>query len=177
MRTLLLLAIAVCAFGDGGSVILHKRTEQLAVTVFASPAAPRVGPVDMSVLIQSAATLEPVLDATVWLRFAKTGSQTIRVPATHSYASNKLLFSATAQLNEPGEWQVSAEIRAPQLVSEAVVSGSLAIGPEQPVLGAYTGFIALPFIALIVLALQQWLKLRPDRRYAGSARLNTGLGG
>lgn len=45
-----------------------------AVTIFASPMPPRVGDIDLSVLVRSSDALEPVLDADVHLEFMKSGS-------------------------------------------------------------------------------------------------------
>src|SRR5579871_4724750 len=143
--TLVLLATAASALADGGAVVLHKRTQALTVTAFASPAPPRAGPLDISVLVQSSDTLEPVLDAQVWLRFAN-GSQTKEVQATRTQAKNKLLYAASAQLADPGDWQLSVETRTRAGATPVTVSGSLTVAPEQRKLGAYSGYIALPFL-------------------------------
>ncbi|HLG97394.1 MAG TPA: FixH family protein [Bryobacteraceae bacterium] len=172
----LLFAAATPVLADGGAVILHKRTQALTVTAFASPAPPRAGPLDVSVLVQSSDTLEPVLDAQVWLRFAKPGSQTEEVQATRTQAKNKLLYAASTQLADPGDWQLSIETRTRAGATPVTVSGSLTVAPEQRNLDAYSAYIALPFLALIILALHQWLRLRPDDRYPKSARLNPELG-
>ena len=174
---LLLCAVAVPAFSDGGQVILHKRTQALTVTVFASPAPPRAGIVDVSVLVQSTATLDPVLDAQVWLRFSKSGSPTQRVQATRAQAGNKFLYAAAVPLDKPGDWEISIEARGPGQPSPVAVSGSLAVASEQPRFGTYAGYLVLPFLALLVLALHQWLKLRLDRRYGAPARPNPVQGG
>ena len=174
---LLLCAVAAPAFSDGGAVILHKRTQPLTLTVFASPAPPRAGTVDVTVLLQSSATLDPVLDADVWVRFSKSGSEAQRVPATRAHADNKFLYAAAVPLDKPGDWQISIEARVPGQPSPVAASGSLAVASEQPKLSAYAGYIALPFLALLVLALHQWLKLRLNRRYGAPARPNPVQGG
>ena len=174
---LLLFAVALPAFSDGGQVILHKRTQALTLTVFASPAPPRAGTVDFSVLVQSTITQDPVLDAQVWLRFSKSGSPTQRVQATRAQAGNKLLYAAAVPVDKPGDWEIGVETRVPGQSSPVAVSGSFAVAPDRPELSKNAGYIALPFLALMILALHQWLKLRLERRYDAPARPNPVLGG
>ena len=155
-----LFAISVPVFADGGTVVLRTQSGALTITVFASPAPLRAGPVDISLLIQSSDTLDPILDADVSLSFVKRGSES-RTQATRNQQGNRLLYSTTVTLDDPGDWQFSATIRGGHAqAGPVVVSGTMAVAPEQPKLAAYSGFIALPFLVLILLVLHQWLRLR-----------------
>lgn len=70
-----------------------------------------------------------------------------------SRAGNKLLYGAAVPLNKPGDWEISIEARVPSQPSPVAVSGFLAVAPEQPRFGTFAGYLVLPFLALIVLAL------------------------
>ena len=62
MRAIVLrLAATALLFADGGIVLLHRNAPPYVVTVFASPNPPRAGMIDMSVLVRSGDTLDPVL--------------------------------------------------------------------------------------------------------------------
>jgi hypothetical protein len=155
-----LFALAAPVFADGGAVVLRKQAGALTLTVFASPAPLRAGPVDISVLVQSSETLDPVLDAEVRLRFVKNGSE-VRAKAIRNQSGNRLLYAATVHLNQPGDWQLSAIVRAGDAGSSPVTAGgTIPLAPEQPKLAEYSEYIACPFSLLMILALHQWLRLR-----------------
>ena len=48
----LTLLAAVCCHADGGAILARQTINGLGLTVFASPAPLRAGPVDVSVLVQ-----------------------------------------------------------------------------------------------------------------------------
>jgi hypothetical protein len=162
MRLVLsLLAAAPLLLADGGAVILHEQTNNYVVTVFASPAPPRAGIVDLSVLLQSAAAADPVLDADIWIRLDNGGTP-ITVHATRARAGNKLLYAASAPLVSPGPCHYSVSI-ARQAAERVLVSGVFTVLSPQPKLFALAAFIALPFFCFVILALHQWLRLRAAR--------------
>jgi len=154
----LLLVTAAPLLADGGAILLHKQSPPFVVTVFASPAPPRVGPIDLSVLVQSSDTLEPVLDADVRFEFAGPDSQ-VQVQATRSQSGNKLLYAASVHLNDSGNRRYSVSIRAPKS-QPITVSGDITVAAGQPKLEAYWDYLMLPFLGLAILALHQWLRLR-----------------
>jgi len=156
----LLLATSTPVFADGGTVLMRTQSPPFIVTVFASPTPPRVGDTDLSVLVQSSETLEPVLDADVRFAFVSSRSQ-IQVRATRSQARNKLLYAASVQLNDPGKWHYSVSIGTVDSTSRPVtVSGAVAVAPARPKLVAYWGYLMLPFLSLTILALHQRLRFR-----------------
>src|SRR6516162_6763505 len=76
---------------DGGTVRLCERAGGYQIAVFTSPTPFRAGPVDVSVLVQDAATGECVPEArvTVCLKAAEAG-HVLEYPATVEAATNKL---------------------------------------------------------------------------------------
>ncbi len=160
----LLLLASSRLFADGGAILLHQQTSAYVVTLFASPTPPRAGMVDFSVFVQSVATLEPVLDADVRIELTKTDPP-LRIHATRDQAGNRLLYAASVSIKDPGLWRYSVSIATSGERSDPViVSGSLAVNPERPKLAAYAVYLALPFVALAILSVHQWLRFRKSAR-------------
>src|SRR5262245_14775209 len=102
------------ARADGGAVRLREKAGGYQITVFTSPTPFRAGPVDVSVLIQNAATEEYVPDARVTVRLTARGTRRVlEYPATAEAATNKLLRAAEFQLPEPGWWDVAVAVEGP----------------------------------------------------------------
>src|SRR5262245_4227648 len=77
------------ARADGGAVRLRERVGAYQLTVFTSPTPLRAGPVDVSVLVQDAATEEYVPDARVIVRLTAGGTgEVLEYPATTETATN-----------------------------------------------------------------------------------------
>jgi hypothetical protein len=97
--------------GDGGAVRLRERAGNYQITVFTSPTPFRAGPVDISGLVQDAATGECVPEAQVTVRVtARATGQVLEYPATSEAATNKLFHAADFQLPEPGWWDVEVAV-------------------------------------------------------------------
>ena len=102
------------ARADGGAVRLRERVGGYQITVFSSPTPFRAGPVDVSVLVQDAATEEYVPDARVTVRLTAHGTGEVHeYAATTEAATNKLLRAAEFQLPEPGWWDVAVAVEGP----------------------------------------------------------------
>jgi hypothetical protein len=102
------------ARADGGAVRLSEKAGDYQITVFTSPTPFRAGPVDISVLVQDAATEEYVPDARVTVRLTARGTgEVLEYAATAEAAANKLLRAAEFQLAEPGWWDVSVAVEGP----------------------------------------------------------------
>ena len=93
----------------------HEQVGAYRVTVFTSPTPLRAGPVDVTVLVQDAATGEciPQARATLRLTARKTGT-CLQQPATAEAATNKLCLAAVFHLPEPGWWDVDIAIESAQ---------------------------------------------------------------
>jgi len=162
MRRALFLFLAASArlFADGGMMILHQPAPPYVITVFAAPAPPRVGMADLSILVQNGETQEPVLDAGVQIEITRNGIP-VRVPATHDRAQNKLLYAVSVPFDEPGNWRYAVLLHAAASRKPIIVPGQIAILGEPPKIVSYAGYLALPFVFLVLFALHQWLRGMP----------------
>jgi hypothetical protein len=165
----LLLAASARLFADGGMIVLHQQAPPYVVTVFASPAPPRAGIVDLSVLLQKGETQEPVLDAEVQIEITREANP-IRVSATHKLAQNKFLYAASLPLDEPGIWSYTVSLLSAASPKPIVVPGQIAVSGKTPKLVGYAGYLALPFVFLAVFALHQWLCNRRPLSLTAAAR-------
>jgi hypothetical protein len=146
------------AYGDGGTVLLSEKTGGLLVTVFASPAPFRAGPVDISVLVQDALTGQPLPEARVAVRMRKPGLAAPDHPATHEAATNKLLHAAQFELPEPGRWHVDIQIESEQ--GMATVGGELEAAAPLPRWRELWPWIGWPALAIALFAIHQLLSRR-----------------
>jgi len=84
-RVVILAALAArMLLADGGAVVLRQTSGPFVVTAFLAPG-------DLSVLVQDAKSLDPILDADVTIAFDGAPLR-----ATHGQAQNKLLYAALA---------------------------------------------------------------------------------
>jgi hypothetical protein len=95
-------------------VRLCERAGGYQIAVFTSPTPFRAGPVDVSVLVQDAATGECVPEArvTVCLKAAEAG-HVLEYPATVEAATNKLFRAVEFRLPEAGWWDVAVAVEGP----------------------------------------------------------------
>jgi hypothetical protein len=162
------------ARGDGGTVRLSEPRGGYRITVFTSPTPFRAGPVDVSVLVQDAATGEPVTEAAVSVRATPRGrpDADVRHTATTEAATNKLFRAALFELPEPGWWELEVAVDgargAAQVRFDVEAAGPL---PGWPVLWTWIGW---PAVAVLLFAMHQVLVKRksPPRSHAprGNAR-------
>jgi hypothetical protein len=144
----LLLAAAAILHADGGSVLLRQQDGPFLITVFGTP---QVGRTDFSVLVQNAANLSPVLDADVDIFVAHNMSR-----ATHQQATNKLLYAATIQFFRPGSY--SMLVRASRNGEVGSIDGNITVATATPPWISFWPYFALVPAAVLLFALNQWLK-------------------
>ncbi len=114
LLTSLVLHLSSLARADGGAVRLRQRAGGYQIAVFTSPTPFRAGPVDVSVLVQDAATGECMPEARVTVCMKAHGAgRTIQRPATTEAATNRLFHAAVFVLPESGRWDVEVAIEAP----------------------------------------------------------------
>jgi hypothetical protein len=152
---------------DGGTVRLSQRAGGYRITVFTEPTPFRAGPVDVSVLVQDAATGEAVPGAQVTVRAAPAGrsGEAAEHPATTEAATNKLLRAALFELPEAGLWEL-----------EVVVQGPLGVGrvrcqvdaaePWPPWLSLWA-WVAWPALVILLFGVHQFLVRRAIRSQTG----------
>ncbi len=155
------------AAGDGGTVRLVQTAGPFTVTVFSAPEPLRVGAADVSVLVQDGAGA-PVLDATIAVALAPppgVAGGAIRLAATRTAATNKLLYAARFEPPAPGAW--TAEVSVARGTARARVTCALPVtAARAPGLAAVWPWLALPPAAIALYALHARLRRRssgPDR--------------
>jgi hypothetical protein len=158
------LLVSGMAWGDGGTVRLSEQRVGYRITAFTSPTPFRAGPVDVSVLVQDAATGEPVTEAGVTVRATPRGRPDAGIthPATTEAATNKLFRAALFDLPEPGWWEVAVVVDGAR--GNAQVRFELEAAeplPGWPVLWAWIGW---PVVAVLLFAVHQVLVKRKSGR-------------
>ena len=158
------------AHADGGAVQFEKSAGPFVITVFTTPNPLRAGPVDLSLLIQSRDSQQPVLDCQAFVQLRKEGAMRIRSEATHEAAQNKLLYAAPVKVPEPGLWELEVAIQRGD--DSIKVAGEISVAPANPVLLVYWRSLILPPLFISLFAVNQWLKRRRvkgDKRSRASA--------
>lgn len=158
----LLLALSSRAHADGGLVQLHQTAGPFVVTVFAAPNPPRVGLVEVSVLAQDSADGRAALDVEVLVRLRSAGGTVVVGRATREASRNKSLYSASMSLPEAGRWGMEVTIKRGGSAASAL--GQLSVVAPGPLLLSYWRSLSLPWIIIILFAMNQWLKRRATSR-------------
>ena len=143
------------AHGDGGIVRVSQQNGPWIVTVFSSPTPFRVGPVDLSVLVQDADTRQAVFDVDVNLMLRHDTADVILVEATREAATNQLLSAALFDLPASGEWNVDVSITSTQ--DNAQLQFMLEADPPLPKVLELWPWLSIPLLAAMLFILHQWL--------------------
>lgn len=160
---------------DGGAVVLAQRAGDYQVTVLAAPAAPHVGLADLSVLVQDAATGQPVDGLSVTLGLTPEGSlpaDGLRSAATRALATNKLFYAAQFDLPTAGRWTLTATVETPR--GSETIEGPLEVAGPPPRWLELWPWIGWPVIVVLLFALRENLacqqRERGDRRLVAAGR-------
>ncbi len=140
------------------------RDRGLLVTVFTAPSAPRTGPIDVSVLIQDAATGRPVNDAHVRVRASRRGdpARALERPATTDGATNKLLYAAVLDVPEAGEW--SFRVRVEGHGEPVTVEVEVEVDEPLPDWYSWLGWVAWPAVVVLLFGAHLALVRRKSAR-------------
>ena len=132
------------------------------LTVFTSPNPLRAGPVDVSVLIQDAATGRIVSDATVAVELSHVNQSLppIRTAATVAAATNKLLHAALVDLPTPGQWDVHIEITTARDQAPIAIAFAMDAAPPLPRWLALWPAFTWPILAVLLFAIHRTLVVR-----------------
>jgi hypothetical protein len=149
------LLVATAAHGDGGLLRASEAAGPLVVSIFTAPTPLRVGPADVSIMVQATDDHSAVLDAEVQVVLHGPGVERTAT-ATRAAATNKLLYAALLDLPAPGHWTLAAEVRAG--ARRAHVSCEVDVAPALPPALAFWPYLALPGLAIALFALHQWLQ-------------------
>lgn len=142
---------------DGGTVQFRRRSGPFVITLFSSPVPLRTGEADLSVLVEWADGNQPVLDASVGLNLSQPGSR-LRMDATHTQASNKLLYAARPDIPKAGNWKVTVSVKRGDL--NAAISGTVNVLSGPPTLVSYWPYFAIVPCLIGLFVLNQMLKSR-----------------
>jgi hypothetical protein len=160
LRTFLKIAaascLASCLFAHGGVLLWRKQAGPFVVTLFSAETPIRAGNADLSVMVQKTGDPDAVLDPTVQLIVRKPDTPPIAMQASHSLAANKILYGASIGLPTPGVWNLQILVKSEALTG--TVSGTLDVAPAQPPLQEYWPYFAVVPFAILLFALNQWLK-------------------
>jgi hypothetical protein len=145
---------------DGGTIRLSERQGNYRITVFSAPTLVRAGPVDISVLVQDAATGQPVSGVQVAIQAARRGSPGLAVQhhATTEAATNKLLYAAAFDLPEPGWYAL--EVSVDGVLGQAQVRFDLEAAEPLPPWLAMAPWVGWPILAILLFGVHQLLVRR-----------------
>jgi hypothetical protein len=144
--------------GDGGAVLSSQRQGVFEITLFGSPVPLQVGQNDLSVLVQNASTQAPILDADAALVLEGPEGNVIRARLVSGAGTNKLLYSATVRLPDPGKWTVSVRCRSSR--DEATIRDKITVVGGSRALFEFLPQFALIPVILALFGLNRWLKAR-----------------
>jgi cytochrome c oxidase assembly factor CtaG len=159
--TVLLLMGVRPAWGHhGGEVRLMEKAGPFVITVFSDPTPLRVGPVDLSVLVQNGDSGRPILDAEVTVRLQQHGGggPAIITEATRQNATNKLLYAAAVDLPASGLWEL--QVTAQHQAQAADVACMVTAVPPRSMPYSWWPYAALLSAMIGSVALQQWHRRR-----------------
>jgi len=151
--------IAACrptaARADGGTIRLSETKGDYRISAFTAPNPFRAGPVEISVLVQDAATGDALPDVKVNLRVAsgERPSDTRQYPATSGAATNKLFHSAVFDLPGPGRWTVEVDVDGPRGAASARFDAEAA--DRLPRWLSLWPWFSWPFVAVVLFAVHQ----------------------
>jgi hypothetical protein len=152
---------APAAFADGGTVRFSEVVGSYRVTLFTSPAPPRAGLVDVSVLVHDADSSRLVPDARISIQLTPRGHpayESITHEASSEAATNKLMQAAIFNLPEAGWWEIAARIDGPAGPVEAHCE--MEVAEPWPHWLTLTPWIAWPLVPIGLFAIHQLLVKR-----------------
>ena len=149
------------ARADGGSLRLAGKEGRYQITVFTAPTPLRAGPVDISVLVQDAATGDPLTQTRVIVRMTRAGRPALENPATIEAATNKLFRAAQFELTEPGRWELRVEVDG--VYGRAVIAGEIEAAKRMPRWRETWPWIGWPVLAIVLFCIHQMLARRAGR--------------
>ncbi len=157
---LLLMGVRPAWSHHGGDVRLMEKAGPFLITVFSDPTPLRVGPVDISVMVQEGDSGRPILEAEVTVRLQQygAGGSPIIAWATRQNATNKLLYSTLVDLPASGLWelQVTAQHQAQTVDVVCMVTAALPWSMPR----SWWLYAVLPSAMIGGVALHQWHRRR-----------------
>jgi hypothetical protein len=139
---------------DGGTLRLSRVAGDVRISVFTSPTPPRVGTIDVSVLVQDAKSGAVRLGRPVRVRAwpVEEPAHELEAAASHDLATNKLLQAAHLDLDRPGLWRLAVT------VGEAEVTADFELAGAAPSWWSLVPWVGWPFLLAGLFLLLQRLK-------------------
>jgi hypothetical protein len=146
---------AIMVRADGGVVLWQQTSGSITVTAFATQSTLRLGPADISFLIENNEQSRPILDARVFVALENASGVTARGEATHDQARNKLLYCSVMNLVKSGPGRMKVIVidgsERYDLDHEVEVSG------RQSPLIEHWKLLTFPFMIAILFVFHQCL--------------------
>jgi hypothetical protein len=145
---------ALAARADGGYLALTTVQGSHVLSVFVSPDPPRVGPVDVSVLLQERASGLPA-PAVVTVSATPPGGRGPRQKsaATTAAATNKIFSAAPMLLDTPGVWKMDVDVQAPSGILHAQCAVPVAPGVAR--WQNFWPYFSWPLVVILLVALNR----------------------
>ena len=147
-------SVASVACGDGGAVIFSGERGPLRVTVFAEPVPPRVGALDLSMLVQDKTSLEVIDDYRASVTLVCEDDATVNaisMPLDRAAATNRLFRAALVNVPVSGTWQVNLTVEESASATAAKrYAFPLKIAPPQSRISEVWLWIFLPALPLLI---------------------------
>lgn len=146
---------ASAVMADGGLLRLSEQRGELRVSVFTAPTPPRVGTIDVSVLVQDAkgrVRLGVPVRVRAWP--VDDPDTLVRAKATRELATNQLLQSAHLQLDRPGRWQLVVQVEGVDFICD------LELAEPSPSWHPLLPWVGWPFLVVVLFLLRFFLARR-----------------
>ncbi len=160
------VAIGLIAFGletgvsaDGGLLRARQEAGPFIVSIFTSPEPLSVGPVEVSVIVQSSngsVLADAVVD--ILLKSAARPLHQQRARATRDAATNKLAKAAVVDLRAAGEWTLAVTVHANG--TSGTTTCLLPVAPARSRMSVIWPWLLAPPVVISMFALHQGLKRR-----------------
>jgi hypothetical protein len=159
----LILATCQKAFADGGTIRISEKRGDYRISAFTTPNPFRAGPVEISVLVQDAATGERSSDVNVSLLVAahQRPGEIRRYPASTDAATNKLFQSSTFELPAAGSWDFEVNVEGAH--SAAKVNFDMEAADRLPRWLSMWPWFSWPFLVVLLFAAHQAFAVNPTR--------------
>ncbi len=148
------------AVADGGALRLSEQKDGYRIAAFTTPTPLRAGPVDISVLVQDAATGEPNAEVEVSVKVQSYDNRCASLSqcATTQAATNKLYHAATFNLPEAGWYSVEVSIIG--ALGETQVRFDVEAAEPLPPGLTLLPWVGWPFLAISLFVLHQFFVRR-----------------
>jgi hypothetical protein len=145
------------ATADGGVVRISEQQGEYRITVLSSPNPFRAGPVEISILVQDAATREPArdVDIIVGITARDRPELTYRAKALPEVAANRLFRAARFDLSESGTWHVDVEVPANHARKSARAEFDVEVGDRLPRWRTFWPWFSWPAVVVFAFCLRQ----------------------